>query len=225
MLSARDDRGERQPRLAATRAPWTDSSRRFPERIFLLHADTTHARALGHRTTNAASAHRTDAAHCPGGRDVLRGEGDPADDLQGIQRDLSRNYGDRGCASSNYLLVDIDGKLRLELLLVDRGGAAHRINSRVRRVIAQRKGLPKFHALMKAGRFRITVLTGTQEQASKIERRVDRRPFCTRRGDDVCDSRTCRTLDAEEMTCFRSFPAKLTTCWMLPHCRQPTRPS
>jgi hypothetical protein len=79
--------------------------------------------------------------------------------------------------SSSYLLVDIDGRLRLELLLVDRGGAAHRINSRVRRVIAQRKGLPKFHALMKAGRFRITVLTGTTEQASKIQRRVSRRPF------------------------------------------------
>jgi hypothetical protein len=30
--------------------------------------------------------------------------------------------------------------------------------------------------LMKAGRFRVTVLTGTQEQASKIERRVSRRP-------------------------------------------------
>jgi hypothetical protein len=75
------------------------------------------------------------------------------------------------------VLVDIDGKLRLEMLLVDRGGAAHRINSRVRRVIAQRKGLPNFHALMNAGRFRITVLTGTQEQASKIQRRVSRRPF------------------------------------------------
>ena len=82
-----------------------------------------------------------------------------------------------GMRASNYLLVDIDGKLRLELLLVDRGGAAHRINARVRRVIAQRKGLPKFHALMKAGRFRITVLTGTREQARKIERRVRRRPF------------------------------------------------
>ena len=70
-----------------------------------------------------------------------------------------------------------DGKLRLEQLLVDRGGAAHRINSRVRRVIAQRKALPKFHALMKAGRFRITMLTGTREQAAKIERRVSRRPF------------------------------------------------
>jgi len=82
-----------------------------------------------------------------------------------------------GMRACNYLVVDIDGKRRLELLLVDRGGAAHRINSRVRRIIAQRKGLPKFDALMKAGRFRITVLTGTEEQASKIERRVSRRPF------------------------------------------------
>jgi hypothetical protein len=82
-----------------------------------------------------------------------------------------------GMASSNYVLIDVDGKLRLEMLLVDRGSAAHRINARVRRVIAQRKGLPKFHALMKAGRFHVTVLTGTQEQAQKIDRRVDRRRF------------------------------------------------
>jgi hypothetical protein len=80
-----------------------------------------------------------------------------------------------GMASSSYLLVDVDGKLRLEMLLVDRGAAAHRINARVRRVIAQRKGLPKFRALINSGRFRITVLTGTQEQARKIERRVSRR--------------------------------------------------
>lgn len=82
-----------------------------------------------------------------------------------------------GMRACNYVIVDIDGKLRLEQLLVDRGGAAHRINSRVRRVIAQRRGLPKFHALMKAGRFRVIVLTGTREQAAKIERRVKRRPF------------------------------------------------
>jgi hypothetical protein len=82
-----------------------------------------------------------------------------------------------GMRSSSYALVDIENKLRLEMLIVDRGGAAHRINSRVRRVIAQRKGLPKFHALMKAGRFRITVLTGTREQSEKIHRRVSRQPF------------------------------------------------
>jgi hypothetical protein len=82
-----------------------------------------------------------------------------------------------GMRSSNYVLVDAGGKLCLEMLLVDRGGAAHRINARVRRVIAQRKGLPKFYALMKAGRFRITLLTGTQEQADKVHRRVSRRPF------------------------------------------------
>ena len=82
-----------------------------------------------------------------------------------------------GMRSSNYVLVDIDGKLRLEMLLVDRGGAAHRIKSRVRRVLAQRRGLPKFDALMKAGRFRVTVLTGTSEQQGKIMRRVSRKPF------------------------------------------------
>lgn len=82
-----------------------------------------------------------------------------------------------GMRSSNYVLVNLEGKLRLEMLLVDRGGAAHRINARVRRVIAQRKGLPKFHTLMKSGRFRITVLTGTVQQEDKIRRRLSRRPF------------------------------------------------
>jgi hypothetical protein len=82
-----------------------------------------------------------------------------------------------GMRASNYLLVDLGGKLRLEMLVVDRGGAAHRVNSRVRRVIAQRKGLPKFDALMKSGRFRVTVLTGTREQADKIRRRMSRRHF------------------------------------------------
>jgi hypothetical protein len=103
---------------------------------------------------------------------------------KGLRRLTSKEFKDLypelwrpGMRSSAYVLVDIDGKLRLELLLVDRGGAAHRINSRVRRVIAQRKGLPKFQALMHAGRFRITVLTSTQEQADKIERRVSRRLF------------------------------------------------
>lgn len=103
---------------------------------------------------------------------------------KGIRRLTSHEFSDLypelwrpGMRSSSYVLVEIDEKLRLELLIVDRGGAAHRINSRVRRVIAQRRGLPKFQALMKTGRFRIAVLTGTPEQAEKINRRVHRRPF------------------------------------------------
>lgn len=77
-----------------------------------------------------------------------------------------------GKGNCNYTLAEVDGCTKLELLLVDRGGAAHRIRSRVRRVIAQRKGLPHFLALMQAGRFRITVLTATQEQRWKVLRRV-----------------------------------------------------
>lgn len=102
---------------------------------------------------------------------------------KGIRRLTSKEFEDLypelwrpGMRSSNYVLVDAGGKLCLEMLLVDRGGAAHRINARVRRVIAQRKGLPKFYSLMKAGRFRITLLTGTQQQADKVARRVSRRP-------------------------------------------------
>lgn len=77
-----------------------------------------------------------------------------------------------GKGNNNYTLVKADDCTKLELLLVDRGGAAHRIRSRVRRAIAQRKDLPHFFALMQAGKFRITVLTATQEQRWKILRRI-----------------------------------------------------
>lgn len=103
---------------------------------------------------------------------------------KGVHRLTSRQFQDRypelwrpGMRSSNYVVVDVDGRLRLEMLIVDRGGAAHRIHSRVRRVIAQRKGLPKFASLMKSGRFRITVLTGTPEQQHRIQRRLSRRSY------------------------------------------------
>ena len=82
-----------------------------------------------------------------------------------------------GMRSSNYLLMEIDGKLRLELLLVDRGGAPHRMRSRVRRMIAQRKSLPAFQSLINSGRFRITVLTGTREQQQKIRNRIRQESF------------------------------------------------
>jgi hypothetical protein len=93
-----------------------------------------------------------------------------SDEFQELYPELWRP----GMRSSNYVLVHMDDKLRLEMLLVDRGGAAHRINSRVRRILAQRLRLPAFCSLIKAGRFRITVLTGTPEQQNKIRRRLDR---------------------------------------------------
>lgn len=103
---------------------------------------------------------------------------------QGVRRLASREFQDLypelwrpGMRSSNYALIEVDGKLRLELLLVDRGGAAHRAGARVRRVIAQRKKIDKFAALMNAGRFRITILAGTPEQAGKLLRRIMRRPL------------------------------------------------
>lgn len=77
-----------------------------------------------------------------------------------------------GKGNGNYTLINVDGYIKLELLVVDRGGAAHRIRSRVRRLIAQRKGMPHFVALMQAGKFRITVLTATPEQRWKILRRI-----------------------------------------------------
>lgn len=78
----------------------------------------------------------------------------------------------RGVRSSSYTLNDSNGVDKLEMLVVDRGGAAHRIRSRVRRILAQRKRLPRFWQLMEAGRFRITVLTATRGQKQKILRRV-----------------------------------------------------
>ena len=82
-----------------------------------------------------------------------------------------------GMNSSNYVVISDGGKSKLQILVVDRGGAAHRIKSRVGRIIGQRKGIPDFASLMKAGRFRITVLTGTEEKKKKIERRVSRAKF------------------------------------------------
>jgi hypothetical protein len=82
-----------------------------------------------------------------------------------------------GMRSSSYVLYELDGKLRLEMLLVDQGGAAHRVNSRVRRLIAQRQSLPAFGSLIKAERFRFAVLTGTREQQQKIQNRISRRPL------------------------------------------------
>ena len=77
-----------------------------------------------------------------------------------------------GKRNGNYTLVRADGRITLELLVVDRGGAAHRIRSRVRRLINQRKDLPHFVTLMRAGKFRITVLTATPEQRWTILRRI-----------------------------------------------------
>jgi hypothetical protein len=77
-----------------------------------------------------------------------------------------------GICSSNYALRKTDAGFKLELLVVDRGGAAHRIRSRARRFISQRKVMPQFVSLMEAGKFRITVLTATPEQRWKILRRI-----------------------------------------------------
>ncbi|MCA9041361.1 MAG: hypothetical protein KDA65_13495 [Planctomycetaceae bacterium] len=79
-----------------------------------------------------------------------------------------------GMRASQYVLSQAENKLRLELLLVDRGGSAHRVQSRVRRQIHQRRGLTAFSALMQAGRFQITILVGTGPQQEKIERRLNR---------------------------------------------------
>ena len=82
-----------------------------------------------------------------------------------------------GLRSSSYVVVDRETNPKLALLMVDRGGAARRIRSRVRRVVGQRIDTPEFEALMEDGCFRITILTGTPEQQSKIEHHVQRESF------------------------------------------------
>ena len=82
-----------------------------------------------------------------------------------------------GLRSSNYLLTNSEDGLKLEMLLIDRGGAARRIRSRVRRAIAQRIALPDFASLMEVGRFRLNVLTGTDEQRDKILQQVEKESF------------------------------------------------
>ena len=82
-----------------------------------------------------------------------------------------------GMRSSSYVLVEQEEKLRLQMLIVDRGGAIHRICARIRRLIAQRKSLPKFLSLMESQRFQIVILVGTSEQQGKIDRRIKSRPF------------------------------------------------
>jgi len=82
-----------------------------------------------------------------------------------------------GSRASNYVFVRDDKGLVLRMLLVDRGGAARRIRSRVRRVIAQRSRLREFSLLMKAGRFEIVVLTGLPQQQAKIDRHIARSSF------------------------------------------------
>ena len=82
-----------------------------------------------------------------------------------------------GMRSSSYVLVDTPDGLKLELLLVDRGGAARRIRSRVRRLIKQRSRLPDFVTLMEVQRFRLNVLTGSKEQRDRICRQVAKESF------------------------------------------------
>lgn len=82
-----------------------------------------------------------------------------------------------GLRSSSYVLMEDGNGLKLAMLVVDRGGAARRIRSRVRRVISQRSGLPHFAALMRSGRFRIVVLTGLPQQQAKIDRQIKRESF------------------------------------------------
>lgn len=103
---------------------------------------------------------------------------------QRLQRLTSKEFSDLypelwrlGLRSSSYVLVDTPTGLKLEMLLIDRGGMARRIRGRVRRAIAQRSGLPDFVSLIQAGRFRLRVLTATAERQNKIRWHIRRQSF------------------------------------------------
>lgn len=91
--------------------------------------------------------------------------------------DLYPELNQPGLRSSNYVLVDSSSGPKLQLLVVDRGGTPRRIKGRVRRMIAQRKGLPAFASLMDAGRLEIKVLVGTREQQTRINDYIQRHSF------------------------------------------------
>jgi hypothetical protein len=79
--------------------------------------------------------------------------------------------------SSNYYLTDSPDGLKLGLILVDRGGTARRIRTKIRRIIAQRSSLPHFLVLIKHHHFRLTVLTGLPAQERCIRRHLRRGSF------------------------------------------------
>lgn len=91
--------------------------------------------------------------------------------------DLYPELSQPGMHSSNYVLIDSSTGLKLQLLVVDRGGTPRRIKGRVRRLIAQRKRLPAFRSLMDAGRLQINVLVGTKEQQARINDYIQRHSF------------------------------------------------
>lgn len=97
----------------------------------------------------------------------------------GIDRMTDKEFRERypelwrpGLRSSAYFLVDTPEGMKLGMFLIDRGGTARRLKSKIRRFVDQRRSLPAFASLMKSGRFRVTVLTGLPAQHRNILRRI-----------------------------------------------------
>ena len=77
-----------------------------------------------------------------------------------------------GLNSSRYYVFedDKDGRRVLGMFLIDRGGTAHRIKSKVRKFVEQRKDLKCFMSLIQCRRVQITVLTGLEGQERIVRR-------------------------------------------------------
>jgi hypothetical protein len=74
-------------------------------------------------------------------------------------------------SSSYYRKHDAD-RLVLGFFLIDRGGAPRRIKRKIRRIVAQRRSIPEFSDLIRARRFRVTVLSGLESQKAAVRKQL-----------------------------------------------------
>lgn len=79
--------------------------------------------------------------------------------------------------SSSYYVRETDTGRRLGLFVIDRGGAARRIKGKIKRLVRQRESIPEFMDLIRARRFRVTVLTGMESQKEAIRKQLGRDSF------------------------------------------------
>lgn len=77
-----------------------------------------------------------------------------------------------GMRTSVHYLANTDGGPKLGVYLVDRGGAGRRVRGKLRRLFRQRAGLPSFVELARAGRVRLTILTGFPGQRQAVLQRL-----------------------------------------------------
>ena len=73
---------------------------------------------------------------------------------------------------SSYYIFYPEGRKKLGMFLVDRGGAARRIKGKIRQIVTQRELIAEYMSLINARRFQVTVLTGLPRQEERIRRQL-----------------------------------------------------